>query len=54
MSTQTANGCSMRLAATMAFTEVGMFEEYGAEQWFAHRTRWRPIADTAPDLGKPG
>ena len=32
--TQTANDPSMRLAAKLGFTEVGRFEEYGAEQWF--------------------
>ena len=32
--TQTANTCSMRLAAKLGFTEVERFEKYGAEQWF--------------------
>lgn len=32
--TQTANARSMRLATTLGFTEVGRFEEHGAEQWF--------------------
>jgi RimJ/RimL family protein N-acetyltransferase len=32
--TQTANDRSMRLAAKLGFTEVGRFEEWGAEQWF--------------------
>ncbi|MET9415522.1 GNAT family N-acetyltransferase [Streptomyces klenkii] len=32
--TRTANDRSMRLAAKLGFTEVGTFEEYGAEQWF--------------------
>jgi RimJ/RimL family protein N-acetyltransferase len=32
--TQTANDRSMRLAAKLGFTEVGQFEEYGAQQWF--------------------
>ncbi|MFG2712013.1 GNAT family N-acetyltransferase [Streptomyces goshikiensis] len=32
--TQTANDRSMRLAAKLGFSEVGRFEEYGAEQWF--------------------
>ncbi|MFG2475764.1 GNAT family N-acetyltransferase [Streptomyces fagopyri] len=31
--TQTANDRSMRLAATLGFTEVQRFEEWGAEQW---------------------
>ncbi|MBD5787781.1 GNAT family N-acetyltransferase [Cellulosimicrobium terreum] len=31
--TQSANERSMRLAATLGFTEVGRFEQYGAEQW---------------------
>ncbi|MFD5138394.1 GNAT family N-acetyltransferase [Streptomyces sp. NPDC058378] len=35
--TQTANDRSMRLAATLGFTEVERFEEYGAEQWFGAR-----------------
>ncbi len=35
--TQTANERSMRLAATLGFTEVERFEEFGAEQWFGVR-----------------
>ncbi|MCM2388344.1 GNAT family N-acetyltransferase [Streptomyces albipurpureus] len=31
--TQTANKRSMRLAAKLGFTEVELFEAYGAEQW---------------------
>ncbi|MBK3642856.1 GNAT family N-acetyltransferase [Streptomyces sp. MBT33] len=31
--TQTANDRSMRLAAKLGFTEVQLFEEWGAEQW---------------------
>lgn len=34
LTTQTANGASMRVAAKLGFTEVEQFEEYGAEQWF--------------------
>jgi len=34
LTTQTANGRSMRLAAKLGFTEVERFEEWGAEQWF--------------------
>ncbi|MET9553152.1 GNAT family N-acetyltransferase [Streptomyces sp. NPDC006645] len=34
LSTRTANDRAMRLAAKLGFTEVGRFEEYGAEQWF--------------------
>jgi RimJ/RimL family protein N-acetyltransferase len=36
--TQTANARSMRLAATLGFTEVERFEEFGAEQWFGVRS----------------
>lgn len=32
--TQTADDRSMRLAATLGFTEVERFVEWGAEQWF--------------------
>jgi RimJ/RimL family protein N-acetyltransferase len=39
--TQTANVRSMRLAARLGFTEVGRFEEFGAEQWFG--VRWASI-----------
>lgn len=35
--TQTANEQSMRLAEKLGFTEVGRFEEFGAEQWFGVR-----------------
>ena len=38
--TQTANARSMRLAATLGFTEVERFEEFGAEQWFG---LWSPV-----------
>lgn len=34
LTTQTANTRSMRVAAKLGFTEVGRFEEWGAEQWF--------------------
>jgi RimJ/RimL family protein N-acetyltransferase len=34
LTTQTANGRGMRLAARLGFTEVERFEEYDAEQWF--------------------
>jgi RimJ/RimL family protein N-acetyltransferase len=40
--TQTANDRSMRLAAKLGFTEVGRFEEFGAEQWFGVRSSVRP------------
>ncbi|MFJ9579266.1 GNAT family N-acetyltransferase [Streptomyces sp. NPDC101191] len=39
LTTQTANLRAMRLAATLGFTEVDRFEEYGAEQWFG---AWPP------------
>ncbi|MEU8487483.1 GNAT family N-acetyltransferase [Streptomyces sp. NPDC048641] len=35
--TQTANVRSMRLAAKLGFTELELFEAYGAEQWFGVR-----------------
>lgn len=38
LTTQTANGPSMRLAAKLGFAEVDRFEQYGAEQWFGTRT----------------
>ncbi|SDL21954.1 Protein N-acetyltransferase, RimJ/RimL family [Glycomyces sambucus] len=34
LTTQTANGSSMRLAAKLGFAEVKRFEEWDAEQWF--------------------
>jgi len=37
LSTQTANAASMRLAAKLGFTEVELYEAYGAEQWFGVR-----------------
>jgi RimJ/RimL family protein N-acetyltransferase len=40
--TQTANDRSMRLAAKLGFTEVELFEEYGAEQWFGVRSSVMP------------
>lgn len=40
--TQTANDRAMRLAAKLRFTEVGRFEEYGAEQWFGVRSPVTP------------
>jgi RimJ/RimL family protein N-acetyltransferase len=40
--TQTANVPSMRLAATLGFTEVERFEEFDAEQWFGV---WRSASD---------
>jgi RimJ/RimL family protein N-acetyltransferase len=40
--TQTANARSMRLAATLEFTEAGRFEAYGAEQWFGMRQAAAP------------
>ncbi|SCL38964.1 Protein N-acetyltransferase, RimJ/RimL family [Micromonospora pallida] len=46
--TQTANESSMRLAAKLGFTEVELFEEYGAEQWLGVRSPATPTgADTA-------
>ncbi|MEU6236382.1 GNAT family N-acetyltransferase [Kitasatospora sp. NPDC047058] len=33
LSSRTANAASMRVAAKLGFTEVGRFEDYGAEQW---------------------
>lgn len=42
LTTQTANGGSVRVAQKLGFTEVETFEEYGAEQWFGV---WRsPVA----------
>jgi RimJ/RimL family protein N-acetyltransferase len=38
LSTQTANAASMRLAAKLGFTEVELYEAYGAEQWFGVRS----------------
>ncbi len=34
LTTQAANERSMRVAAKLGFTELGRFEEYGAQQWF--------------------
>lgn len=39
--TQTADDRSMRLAATLGFTEVERFVEWGAEQWFGCGPRSR-------------
>ncbi|MDH6455975.1 MULTISPECIES: GNAT family N-acetyltransferase [unclassified Streptomyces] len=39
--TQTANAPSMRLAATLGFTEVCRFEQWDAEQWMGE---WSPVA----------
>ncbi|MFC8366226.1 GNAT family N-acetyltransferase [Streptomyces griseorubiginosus] len=38
LTTQSANGRSMRLAAKLGFTEVERFEAWGAEQWLGERT----------------
>jgi RimJ/RimL family protein N-acetyltransferase len=38
--TQTANDRSVRLAAKLGFTEVELFEEFGAGQWFGV---WSPL-----------
>jgi RimJ/RimL family protein N-acetyltransferase len=38
--TQTANARSMRLAAKLGFTEVELYEAWGAEQWFG---MWSPL-----------
>ncbi|MFE7751891.1 GNAT family N-acetyltransferase [Streptomyces sp. NPDC057428] len=43
LSTQSANGRAMRLAARLGFTEVERFEEYGAEQWSGV---WSPATPT--------
>ncbi|KQV05711.1 MULTISPECIES: GNAT family N-acetyltransferase [unclassified Kitasatospora] len=40
--TQTANGRSMRLAAKLGFTEVKLFEKWGAEQWMGVRSSATP------------
>ncbi|WP_030324772.1 GNAT family N-acetyltransferase [Streptomyces sp. NRRL B-3229] len=37
LTTQSANGPSMRLAAKLGFTEVERFEAWGAEQWLGMR-----------------
>ncbi|WP_333767250.1 GNAT family N-acetyltransferase [Streptomyces sp. IBSBF 2435] len=44
LTTQTANGRSMRLAAKLGFTEADRFEEYAAEQWFGLRSPATPSA----------
>ncbi|WP_335974936.1 GNAT family N-acetyltransferase [Streptomyces sp. CA2R106] len=44
LSTQIANGASLRVATKLGFTEVERFEEYGAEQWFGV---WSPLPPTA-------
>ncbi|MEV4560823.1 GNAT family N-acetyltransferase [Kitasatospora sp. NPDC049285] len=41
LSSQLANGPSLRLAAKLGFTEVERFEEYDAEQWFG---TWSPVS----------
>ncbi|MEU3461957.1 GNAT family N-acetyltransferase [Streptomyces sp. NPDC006733] len=46
--TQSANVRSMRLAATLGFTEVERFEAYGAEQWFGVRSADTPDAASWP------
>ncbi|WP_457029403.1 GNAT family N-acetyltransferase [Kitasatospora sp. P5_F3] len=40
--TQTANDRSMRLAAKLGFTEVKLFEKWGAEQWMGVRSSATP------------
>jgi RimJ/RimL family protein N-acetyltransferase len=42
--TQTANDRSMRLAAKLGFTEVQLFEAWGAEQWMGV---WRPATPSS-------
>ncbi|WP_274917967.1 GNAT family N-acetyltransferase [Streptomyces sp. WZ-12] len=42
--TQTANDRSMRLAATLGFTEVERFQAWGAEQWMGVRLPVTPPA----------
>ncbi|MFF9342598.1 MULTISPECIES: GNAT family N-acetyltransferase [unclassified Streptomyces] len=42
LSTRTANGRAVRLAAKLGFAEVERFEEYGAEQWFGVRVAGPP------------
>ena len=44
LSTRTDNERSLRLARTLGFTEVGRFEEYGAENWDGV---WAPVTETA-------
>ncbi|PKW12354.1 Protein N-acetyltransferase, RimJ/RimL family [Streptomyces sp. 1222.5] len=44
LTTQTANVGSMRLAATLGFTEVERFEAWGAEQWLG---MWSPGAPSS-------
>ncbi|GHK01751.1 hypothetical protein SY2F82_35480 [Streptomyces sp. Y2F8-2] len=39
---QTASDRSLRLAAKLGFTEVELFEKYGAEQWFVVWSSIRP------------
>ena len=38
LTTQSANAGSMRLAARLGFTEVELFEAWGAEQWLGIRS----------------
>ncbi len=45
--TQTANGRAMRLAARLGFTEVALFEEYGADQWFGVWSSAMPAGHSA-------
>ncbi|MFD5405249.1 GNAT family N-acetyltransferase [Streptomyces griseorubiginosus] len=44
LSTSTANEPSLRLARKLGFTEVGRFEEWGAEHWDGV---WAPVTKTA-------
>ncbi|GAA4019727.1 GNAT family N-acetyltransferase [Allokutzneria multivorans] len=46
--TQTANERAMRLAAKLGFTEVELFEAYGAEQWFGVRSGGSPAGRKTP------
>jgi RimJ/RimL family protein N-acetyltransferase len=42
LTTQTANGASMRLAAKLGFTEVERFQAWDAEQWLGLRSPVMP------------
>ena len=40
LSTQTANRASLRVAAKLGFTEVELYDDWGAEQWLG---AWTPV-----------
>jgi hypothetical protein len=44
LATQTANVCSMRLAAKLGFTEVERFHAWDAAQWLGLRSPVTPSA----------